>query len=86
MLVEIIAVTLLLEAVTCFGRFVFRLRARDWRMPVRIHHGYVGIVVLLGWFFVQNDWILIAGSSLVLSDALHHFVVLPLAVGSTEFP
>ena len=86
MFVEIILLTFLFEIITCIGRFAFKLRARDWKMPVRIHHGYVGIVVLLAWYFAQNDWLLIIGTSLLLSDAIHHFVVLPLAVGRTEFP
>lgn len=86
MFVEIILLTFLFEIITCIGRFAFKLRARDWKMPVRIHHGYVGIVVLLAWYFAQYDWLLIVGTSLLLSDALHHFIVLPLAVGRTEFP
>ncbi len=86
MLIEIVILTVIIELVTCIGRFIFKLRSRDVKWPVRIHHGYVGIVVLLAWFFTPYEWLLIIGTSLLLSDALHHFVVLPLTVGRTEFP
>ena len=86
MLAEILVLTVLLELLTCLGRFGFKMRARDWKWPVRIHHGYVGILLILVFAFVRNDWLLIIGSALLFSDALHHFVVLRTTVGSSEFP
>ena len=86
MLLEIALLTSAIEIITCIGRFWLKQRARNWNWPVRIHHGYVGIALLLLWFALPKDMLLVGGASLVLSDAIHHFVVLPLAVGSTEFP
>jgi hypothetical protein len=85
-LIEIVILTIIIEVVTCIGRFSFKMRARDWKWPVRIHHGYVGIVLLIAYFFLQSGWLAIIGASLVFSDALHHFVILPITVGATEFP
>lgn len=84
MLIEIVFLTVLLEIITCIGRFAFKIRARDWKP--RIHHGYIGILLLGAYFFIPNEWLAIIGASLILSDASHHFAVLPLTVGSTEFP
>jgi len=86
MLIEIIVITAVLEIITCIGRFGLKMRARDWKWPVRIHHGYVGLVLVLLWLVIPQEWLLIIGLSLVVSDAIHHFVVLPLTVKSTEFP
>ncbi len=84
MLAEILVLTAVLELFTCLGRFGFKIRARDVQWPVRTHHGYVGIVLL--FFKTFSEWAFIVGAALILSDALHHFVVLPATVGSTEFP
>ena len=84
MLLEIVALTAAIEIITCFGRFAFKMRARNWKWPVRIHHGYVGFVLL--FFRAFSERAFIVGAALVLSDALHHFVVLPFTIGKTEFP
>jgi len=56
-------------------------------LPVRIHHGYVGLaLVAVGHWFVSNEHLIILGWALFLSDVTHHFVVLPVWVGRTEFP
>lgn len=79
------------ELVTIVGRLVFGSKkeqiARMKKKPrVRIHHLYTGIFVLLIYLVWPLDWIFILGFGLTLSDALHHFVVLPIWVGRTEFP
>jgi len=55
MLLEILLLTAVIEIITCVGRFGFKLRSRDFKWPVRIHHGYFGIVILLICFFVPSD-------------------------------
>lgn len=87
---------LVFEAVTCFMRFGLGMEAaRDtqWVGVVtagyRLHHGYIGIALLLAAVIVPNPaWrnlLVIAGVGLVVSDAVHHFLVLRLATGSPEF-
>ena len=86
----------LFELVTIILRFRLRLRSSQqtaWigrlTFGLRIHHGYVGVLLLLLATLPLSPFPLrlgiVAGLSLALSDALHHFVVLPLAVGATEF-
>lgn len=51
-----LALAFIIEALTCFNRFVLGLRARDHvellTMPtfgLRVHHGYLGLACLLIW-------------------------------------
>ncbi|MFQ5504136.1 MAG: hypothetical protein ACE5F1_04960, partial [Planctomycetota bacterium] len=93
----IAGLTVLVEAVTCLGRFVFDVQAtRDtgWLAGVtfglRVHHGYLGILLLLLCPLVRRASAsrvacLRLGSALLLSDLLHHFVVLWLIQGDPEF-
>jgi hypothetical protein len=54
---------------------------------IRIHHGYVGLFLLLiASLFYPYESLFILGWVLFLSDAIHHFVVLPVWVKRTEFP
>ena len=63
---------------------------------IRLHHGYAGLVLIAAWAIaalaqrlrgsVWRGALLTVGAALALSDGLHHFVVLRLIVGSTEFP
>lgn len=92
-----LASTALFEAVTCAFRFGCGMTAREdlswmrrWTRGVRVHHGYPGIA-LVGVSFTGmlagpvESAVVIVGWGLLLSDAVHHFVVLPLTVGRTEF-
>ncbi len=59
-------------------------------LGLRIHHGYVGILLLLaGWWLSSSsryrEGLLILGGALTLSDAFHHFVLLWLVTGSPQF-
>lgn len=92
---ELISFGLLLglffELLTVFARMVFGSKkvqiARMKKKPlVRIHHLYTGIFVLALYFIWPYSGFLVLGIALTLSDALHHFVVLPIWVGRTEFP
>lgn len=92
-----LAATAIFEAVTCAFRFGCGMTAREdltwmrrWTRGVRVHHGYPGIALVGVSFsgaFVGplESAVVIVGWGLLLSDAVHHFVVLPLTVGRTEF-
>jgi cytochrome bd-type quinol oxidase subunit 2 len=88
----------LIEAVTVFLRFGLGSRAtRDtaWLAPytfgLRIHHGYVGVVLaLLAVTALRHrrrtrTWALTLALALVLSDLFHHFCVLWPLTGTPEF-
>jgi hypothetical protein len=81
-LLATLALTLTIELVTCFCRFGLRLSSRrvQRHWPLRIHHAYLGIPFVLLGTWPALGW------ALILSDALHHFAVLPLTAGSTELP
>ncbi len=87
-----------LEAVTAWLRFgLGKQSTRDtgaigtMTFGLRIHHGYVGIVLLLvAWAFFGRSagWrnaFLIVGLALVVSDLAHHFLVLWPITGSPHF-
>jgi len=57
---------------------------------VRIHHAYVGALGSAGAFLLPPDqaataWALRIGLGLLLSDLVHHFVVLRFATGDPQF-
>ncbi len=58
---------------------------------VRIHHGYIGALLILVYLLARSlrpkvrDLLLVLGLSLVLSDAIHHFAVLWPIEGSPHF-
>lgn len=88
-----------IEAVTVMFRFGFKMEStRDTASTIgvltrgiRIHHGYVGVLVIIVSFLCLRArptlarWMLVVGTALVLSDMIHHFAVLWPIVGSPEF-
>jgi hypothetical protein len=84
----ILALTVLIEAVTCLFRFGLGLEStRDtgtlgrWTFGLRIHHGYVGLLLaglslLLPRGTFLRTWGLRIGLALVASDLCHHFLIL----------
>ncbi len=85
-----------LEILTCYLRFGLHLEAsRDAGFlgaitaGVRIHHGYVGLALVVLALLVARgpllQWSLIVGAALVISDLVHHFLVLWPLTGSPEF-
>jgi hypothetical protein len=85
-----------IEIVTCLLRFWFHLEAsRDTSFlggltfGLRIHHGYVGLAVMLLGLLPARGTLLrhlsIAGAALVVSDLVHHFLVLWLVTGDPQF-
>lgn len=89
MIKEMIILTIILEVMTIICRIIFgsrKKRLEKKKYKIRIHHGYVGILLCVIYLFYQNPLLLILGSSLTFSDAIHHFIILPIWVGKTEFP
>jgi hypothetical protein len=87
----------LIEALTCVLRFGLRLQStRDtgflgrFTLGYRVHHGYLGLLALLVATCPLlrrqvRRWAVRVGLALLLSDLLHHFVVLWIATGSPQF-
>ncbi len=97
MLFWIAILTLLFEAITVILRFGFGLQATqstafigNITFGIRIHHGYLGVILLLVSLIpalpvnVRNI-LIILGSSLLLSDLIHHFIILWLITGDPHF-
>lgn len=96
-LLWIAILTLLFEAMTAALRFGFGLQATqstafigNLTFGIRIHHGYLGIILLLFSLIPAlpiyfRNILLILGSSLLLSDLIHHFIVLWLITGDPQF-
>ena len=86
-----------IEAVTCVMRFGFGLEStRDTAAlgsltgGIRIHHSYIGALMLIASWFMRRDtalraWCLRLGAALLLSDLIHHFGVLWLTEGDPQF-
>ena len=96
-LLWIAGLTLGFEIATCLLRFGFHLEStRDTSFlarltfGARIHHGYVGTLMLAVGFLLPTDspartWLLRIGSALALSDLIHHFLILWPITGSPQF-
>lgn len=92
-----VLLTALIETIVCILRFVLQLRsARDtaWMagltLGFRIHHGYIGLLIIIACLVAPvSAWLRnalgIVGVATLLSDVIHHFVVLWTVTGSPEF-
>ncbi len=94
---KIMFLTFVIEATTMFFRFGLGLESTKHTastvgrltMGIRIHHGYIGLVMLLLLFipFIKKSRyaavLSIVGASLFLSDILHH-TLLYLITGSAD--
>lgn len=89
--------TLVIEAITALLRFGFGIQSTqstafiaNYTFGIRIHHGYLGVILLLIAListipvYVRNI-LIILGSSMLLSDLIHHFIVLWLITGDPQF-
>ena len=90
--------TVLFEGITAFCRFGLDLEStRDTASTIgvitlglRIHHGYLGLLLVAIAFWglkTRPDiakWVLAIGVALVCSDLIHHFVILWLITGSPQ--
>ena len=96
MIWQIILITaLVIEAVTIFGRFFFKISSKDilmrimhhykWKRVIHVHHLFFGLVVI-GLAIYQGSLVGIdLGIGIVLSDLIHHFIVLWVIIGDPEF-
>ena len=85
------------EAVTVLFRFGLGLKStrdtrwlRRWTFGFRVHHGYIGLLLLLLAALlplppILSDLAIIIGIALAVSDVVHHFLVLWPLTGSPEF-
>lgn len=84
------------ELLTVILRFGFNMQStRDTQFlsaltfGYRIHHGYLGVALLLISLVLSHsalrNLLIIIGVGLVISDAIHHIVVLWSITGSPEF-
>lgn len=91
-----LAFGVVLEAATAVARFGFGLRSTQdtgflagLTFGLRVHHGYVGAVLLLAAPLVRRAavrrWLVVVGLALVSSDLLHHFAVLWPLTGSPQW-
>lgn len=92
-----VVLSIAFEAITATLRFGFGLQAtRDTAFiskitfGIRVHHGYIGtLILLISWTMVEpehtRNLLLIVGGALMLSDLIHHFLVLWPITGSPEF-
>lgn len=91
------ALTIAFEAFTCLCRWGLDLQStRDTTfiapltLGVRVHHGYVGVLGAAGAFLfplhsLVFTWGLRIGLALLISDAIHHFLVLKFTTGHHHF-
>lgn len=91
--------TVIFEAVTCLLRFGLRLEStRDTASTIgvltfglRIHHSYIGVALIPIAMLIERHrpqmgrHVLMIGIALVLSDLIHHFIVLWYFAGSPQF-
>jgi len=86
MIAEILLLTILMEIATIAGRALFGSAQKFYRkLPVRIHHGYVGLfLIALYILFPMPTIFIVTGTALFLSDLIHHFIILPAWVGRKE--
>ena len=88
---------LLFELATIILRFGFRMTSPTHTRPLaritrgfRVHHGYPGVGLLAAAPLMPTPTIIgslvvIVGIMLLLSDLIHHAIVLPLWAGHHEF-
>jgi hypothetical protein len=92
-----IALTVLFETITAVLRFHLGLQSTRTTRPVgrltfglRVHHGYVGLVLLwlaplLSRWPRLVRWAVRVGIALIVSDLVHHFLVLWPLTGDPSF-
>lgn len=93
------ALTVILETLTCVMRFGLGLEStRDTASTIgvltfgiRIHHGYIGIVMIpiAMWLWQRSPaiarYILVVALALFASDMIHHFLILWPITGNPHF-
>ena len=89
----------MIEGITALFRFGFKMEStRDTASTVgaltggvRIHHGYIGVLIICLSSLIKKKWskllpyAIIIGSALIISDLIHHFLVLWPITGNHDF-
>ena len=74
-----VALTVLFEVITVLLRLGLKMESKVVQEEfIRIHHGYIGMFLLLASFVFPINALWIVGWALILSDLVHHYTVLPL--------
>jgi hypothetical protein len=95
----ILLLTVLMEGAALFCRFALGWTSTEvtagtvgvLSFGIRIHHGYVGVLLLLpAWWghrrgHAWGGWLLVFAAALVLSDLAHHFIFLWPLTGSPQW-
>lgn len=105
LLIRGLVIGIVFELVTLTFRFYFDLQStRDTALigsytgGIRIHHGYIGMILMLISFFslrrtggilsdtfTMKHWLFALGVGLVSSDLIHHYLVLWPLTGDPQF-
>jgi len=83
-IILIIFLILGFEFLTMISRLVFGSAKRFFKIRKipHIHHMYLGLILIIFY----NYWYLLEiGIAMVVQDLMHHFIVLPLWIGESEF-
>ena len=86
----IIYLTIIIEIILIIGRLIFGSKKeflRKRKINLHIHHMYYGFALfVVAAIAFYHELLVIIGAALIFSDLIHHFIVLPIWVGKTEFP
>jgi len=95
MLKLILITAIVIELITVFGRFFFKISSKEvltkimrhygWQKVIHFHHGFTGVIIALLAFYFESSIGIAFGLGMVLSDIIHHFVVLWFIIGDPEF-
>jgi len=91
----ILLLAISIEVLTVFVRFAFKIKTKDvlirimkhfgWKKVIHFHHGFVGIIIfIVAYVYGFNFWMDV-GLGVLISDVIHHFLVLWPIMGSPEF-
>ncbi|MAE49638.1 hypothetical protein CMI48_02305 [Candidatus Pacearchaeota archaeon] len=91
----ILIIAFFIEAITIFGRFFFKLSSKriyiklikrfEFKFFIHFHHLFFGLILSLVSFHYGFVFLFNLGFAMVLSDLVHHFVVLWIIIGNPEF-
>jgi hypothetical protein len=91
----ILIVAFLIEIITLFGRFFFKLSSKKIYIKlmqkfglksfVHFHHSFFGLILSFFSFYYGLTFLFNLGLGMILSDLFHHFVILWSIVGNPEF-
>ena len=91
----VVVIAFCLEVLTLFGRFFLKFSSKvfyiklvkklGFRYFIHFHHMFFGMLISSASFFFELHFFFNFGLGMILSDMIHHFIVLWLIVGDPEF-